>query len=246
MQQKGNPMRKSILGLTAVLLSSVITPAFAQEEEATSAFSVTGGAAVVSDYRFRGLSQTNEEATVQGWATVSHDSGFYAGFWGSGVGFANGSEIDALVGYSTEVTPGVTVDGGIVYYIYPGAAGDTDYFEPYLSLSGNIGPVTAKVGAAWVFGGQSAVADQDNIYLYTDVSAAIPSTPLTVKAHYGYSDGFVGAGGNYADYMVGVDAAVSNFTLGVSYVNTTGFASKVGKELSGADGALLFTLTAGF
>ena len=59
-------MRKQILKLAAISVAmsamSVSGAAFAQdaEEEAGSAFDVVGGVAVVSDYRFRGVSLTNK------------------------------------------------------------------------------------------------------------------------------------------------------------------------------------------
>jgi uncharacterized protein (TIGR02001 family) len=40
---------------------------------------------VVSDYRFRGISQTDKDFAVQGGLTVSHESGLYASVWGSSV-----------------------------------------------------------------------------------------------------------------------------------------------------------------
>ena len=244
-------MRNIILGVSALALAAVATPVLAQDE-ATDGFSVVGGAALVSDYRFRGLSQSGEEAAVQGYATIKHDSGLYAGFWGSSVNFSvdgitnQSSEVDAIVGYARDLG-GVTVDGGVTYYIYPGGTtASTDVFEPYLSVSGAIGPVTAKVGASYIFEGQNAAGDQDNIYLYTDLAAAIPSTPLTLKAHYGYSDGYIGAGGNYADYSVGATATWKALTFGASYVNTSGFANKAGREALGADGAVVFSVSADF
>lgn len=239
-------MRNIILGMSALALAAVATPAFAQDE-ASDGFSISGGAAIVSDYRFRGISQSNEEAAVQGWATVSHESGLYAGFWGSSVGFNNGSEIDAIVGYATEVSPGITVDGGVTYYIYPGGTtASTDVFEPYLSVSGDIGPVSAKVGAAYIFEGQNAAGDEDNIYLYADLAAAIPNTPVTLKGHYGYSDGYIGAGGNYADYSIGAEASWKALTFGVSYVNTVGYSAVGEKDLDGADGTVVFSVSASF
>lgn len=239
-------MRKIILGMSALALAAVATPALAQDES-SDGFSVSGGAAIVSDYRFRGISQTGEEAAIQGWATLSHESGFYAGFWGSNVSFASQtSEIDAIVGYSHDLG-GVTVDGGVTYYIYPGGTtAATDVFEPYLSVSGDIGPVSAKVGAAYIFDGQAAAGNNDNIYLYTDLSAAVPGTPLKVKGHYGYSDGYIGAGGNYADYSFGAEASWKALTFGVSYVNTTGYSAKGFKNSDGADGTVVFSVAASF
>jgi len=240
-----------ILGMSALALAAVATPAFAQDE-ASDGFSVTGGAAVVSDYRFRGISQSNEEAAVQGFATLSHDSGFYVGFWGSSIGFNNGTEIDAIAGYAMEVAPGIKVDGGVTYYLYPGGTtAPTDIIEPYLSVSGAVGPVTAKVGVAYAPSGQGSLADDDNVYLYTDLSAAIPNTPVSLTGHWGYMDGGAAkvagaAGGNYADYSVGAAATWKALTFGVSYVNTIGYGQKLAKEGIGADGAVLFSVTAGF
>jgi len=243
-------MRNIIVGMSALALAAVATPAFAQDE-ASDGFSVVGGAALVSDYRFRGVSQTGEEAAVQGYATVKHDSGLYAGFWGSNVNFAGSSEVDAVAGYAHDMG-GVTVDGGVTYYIFPGGStAPSDYFEPYLTVSGAIGPVTAKVGAAYIFEGQNAVGNNDNIYVYGDLSAAIPSTPLTLKAHYGYNDGIVGAGGNYADYSVGATATWKALTFGASYVNTIGYGNKAVKEALpthnfAADGTVVFSVSADF
>src|SRR3546814_17764222 len=66
---KGNEMRKSIIGLTALFLATAAVPAFAQDDN--SGITITGSAAVVSDYRFRGVSQTAEEAAIQGSIAVS-------------------------------------------------------------------------------------------------------------------------------------------------------------------------------
>src|SRR3546814_8148301 len=74
--------------------------------------------------------------------------------------------------------PGVTADVGLLYYFYPkdGNAA-TDFFEPYASLSGSLGPVNAKVGLAYAWEGQNALGNDDDIYVYTDLSTAVPGTP---------------------------------------------------------------------
>ena len=64
--------------------SAMSTPAFAQEEEAPSGpFSLSGGISVTSDYRFRGISLSNEKPAIQPTLTLSHKSGFYVGTWQS-------------------------------------------------------------------------------------------------------------------------------------------------------------------
>ncbi len=243
-------MRNIILGMSALALAAVATPAFA-DEAASDGFTVSGSVALVSDYRFRGVSQTGEEAAVQGSVTVSHESGFYAGFWGSNVNFTGGSEaeVDAIVGYATKLG-GVTVDGGVTYYIYPGASYTSDYFEPYLSISGDVGPANLKVGAAYAFEGQNALADNSIFYLYSDAKVAIPSTPLTVKGHLGYSKsdnfGLLVGDDDYIDYSIGAEASWKSLTFGVSYVNTDVTKAFGVKEGIGADGAVLFSVSAAF
>lgn len=229
-------------------LSALPATAQAQEEEESSSISITGGATVVSDYRFRGFSQSNEEAAIQGTFTISHESGLYVGTWGSSIGFNNGTEIDVYAGFTKELTPGLTGDIGVTAYLYPGV-NDTTVIEPYASLTGAIGPATVKGGVAWAPGGQNALGDDSGIYLYTDVGVAIPETPVKLKGHFGYakSDSFLGGlDGDVIDYSIGAEVTWKVLTLGVAYVNTD--APKFGgyKEAVGADGAVVFSLGAAF
>ena len=69
----------------------------------------------------------------------------------------------------------------------------------------------------------------DNLYLWGDASAGIPNTPITLKAHLGYSNGNSGLGpngttlaptGKYMDWMLGADVAVGPLVLGVAYTDT--------------------------
>lgn len=220
---------------TAALATAVATaaPAFAQDEPASD-ITITGSVALVSEYRLRGISQSDGDPTVQGAITVSHSSGFYVGTWASGLagyGSYGGSntEIDVIGGYTKSVGP-VTLDGGVVYYVYPGVHG-INYFEVYGSVAGKVGPVNAKLGTYWApkqdnLGGH-------NIWVYTDLGLPIEGTPFTLKAHGGYSDGNTAytQGGDVFDYAAGVDATYKNLTLNVSYVGTD-----IGKAESAAWG----------
>lgn len=219
------------------------TPAMAQEAEDTSGITISGSATVVSDYRFRGISQTDEDFAIQGGFTAAHESGFYVGTWGSSIDlYSSGSnaEIDVFGGYGGKINDLLAFDVGLLYYIYPGVDGNTDYFEPYASISGDIGPVSAKLGAAYVWKGQSAVGNNDNIYVYTDISTAIPGTPFTAKAHVGYSDGSLAGNSHYWDYSVGAEMSWKSLTFGVSYVDTD-----LG-NYRGVDSAVLFSVGTSF
>lgn len=226
-------MRTSIKGLIALALLSAATPALAQEStEAASAeadppsdFTVTGGATVVTDYRFRGVSFSNEDIAIQGTFNVNHSSGLYVGVWGSSLEDSpvfGHTEIDIYGGFTTEIASGTAIDVGLLYYYYPNgqdAFGNSDYFEPYASVKTTIGPVSAKLGAAYAFD-QSALTG-DNIYVYTDLGLAIPDTPVTAVAHLGWSDGSLAFGGSYWDWAIGADLALGGgLTAGVRYIDT--------------------------
>lgn len=227
--------------------SAISTPAFAQDEP-DDGITISGNATVVSDYRFRGFSQSNEEAAIQGGFGISHDSGLYVGTWGSSIGFANGTEIDVFGGYSTEVVSGLTADIGATLYLYPGTS-NSSVIEPYFSVKGTLGPASVKTGIAWAPGGQDSLGDASGVYIYTDAGIAIPSTPFTLNGHIGFSksDSFLGgADGEVIDYSVGVSASWKALTGSVAYVNTDAPKALGYKESVGADGAVLFTLGVSF
>ena len=222
-------MRFNLLGMSALALAAVSAPAFAQDAAApASDFTVTGGATLVSDYRFRGISQTDKRFAVQGTLTVSHSSGFYATVWGSSIDdyIANGSdqEIDLIAGYSKAFS-GITFDGGVLYYYYPGSGGiNSDFFEPYASLKTTYGPVTGKVGVAYA-PKQHAIAwnesRSDNLYLYGELSGAVG--PIALTSHLGYTKGksfMTGGLKNYLDWNIGASYTWNHLTFGVSYVDT--------------------------
>lgn len=241
-------MRKSILGLSAVLLATVATPAFAQDED-NSGITISGGAAVVTDYRFRGISQTDKDFAIQGTLSVSHESGLYATVWGSTVddyvaAFGD-TELDLIVGFKKSFG-GTTVDVGVLYYYYPGAEKfiseyPSDFFEPYVAVSHAFGPVTGKLTAAYA-PKQSALSvgagKEDNLYVAGDLSAAIPNTPLSVSAHLGHSFGpsYLTIGDEYTDWSVGATYTYKNLSFGVSYVDTDDsvYSPISGKNLSKA------------
>jgi uncharacterized protein (TIGR02001 family) len=234
-------MKKSLV-FVAALCSA--TPLFAQDAEPPKPVTVTGSVTLVNDYRFRGVSQSDEELAVQGGITATHESGFYVGAWGSnlaGWGTFGGSntELDLIGGYK-RTFGSATVDVGLTWYMYPGGADKTDFAEPYVKISGTAGPVTLLAGVAyapsqealgnWSNTAESRIGDkEDNLYLWGDASSAIPGTALTIKGHIGYSDGNPGLGpngtsvaptGTYVDYMVGADYVIAPVTLGISYVGT--------------------------
>jgi len=233
------------LGLSATFAALALSaaPALAQGDE-PSAVTISGGATLVSDYRFRGISQTDKRFAVQGTFTVAHESGFYATVWGSSIDdyVYNGSdqEIDLIAGYRTTVG-GTTVDAGGLYYYYPGSGGiNSDFAEPYVSVAHVIGPVTAKVTANYAFK-QRALSigsgKEDNLYLAGDLGLAVPQTPVSLSAHLGHSFGpsYLTIGDEYTDWSLGGTYVWKNLSFGLSYVDTDGdFITPSGRNASKA------------
>lgn len=235
-------MRISTITFGALMLAAA-TPAMAQDTAPPKPFSVTGGVTLVSDYRFRGLTQTNGDAAVQSGITVNSSTGLYVGVWTSTIdggddgstpaltGYGN-AEVDLFGGYTKTLSNGLGFDVGLLYYYYPG--GDkglnTDFFEPYGSVSYTIGPVSTKLGFNYSWGGQSGLdftsGSDDNIYVYGQAGVGIPGTPVTITGHLGYTSGSLGLvnldpnDDNYWDWSLNAEAVGGPIKVGVTYMDT--------------------------
>jgi uncharacterized protein (TIGR02001 family) len=194
---------------------------------------VSSTVTIVSDYDFRGFSQSGSDPALQVSLDYAADSGWYAGVWGSniddfldydGSGVAE-TEIDLYTGYSKSFDNGWGYDVGITYYTYSGAS-DLNYFEVY-----------GKVSYQWLTGSlywSDDFAGFDNAVLspgvksgsayYVALDASIPAGPLTVDLHAGLSGGdgieplFDGVEDSYTDYSIGVSYTANNFTTGLKWV----------------------------
>lgn len=124
-------------------------------------YTVTGNIGAVSDYRFRGISQSYRLPAVQAGFDVVHVSGFYVGNWNSSVSgnsYNNGAslETDLYGGYRFEPAKDVAVDVGVLYYLYPGAklnrapgiSSNNKYDNAELYAGVTSGPFNAKVSYA--------------------------------------------------------------------------------------------------
>ena len=202
-----------------------------------SPHSVSGNVGIFSNYIFRGVTQTSEEAALQGGFDYAHASGFYAGTWGSnvswitdsGLGYTGSSlELDLYGGYKGSFGKSdFGYDVGAIYYYYPGK-----------KLSGTISADTAEIYGAlswkWLSAKVNYAAtdyfgvDEGKGTYYIDLSAAYPIGNLSLLAHYGilHIAGSPGGASNddaygYSDYKVGASYALpQGFTVGAVYTDT--------------------------
>ncbi|MEP7099842.1 MAG: TorF family putative porin [Burkholderiales bacterium] len=154
--------------LACLLASSAAVDAFAQAASPAPAapaeapaYTLTGNVAVVSDYRFRGISQSYRLPAVQAGFDFTHSSGFYFGNWNSSVSgnsYNNGAslEMDLYGGYRFDLAKDVNADVGLLFYVYPGARlnqspgvpSDKKYDNAELYAGVTSGPFNAKLSYA--------------------------------------------------------------------------------------------------
>ena len=241
-------MRTSIKAIAAVVLLGAglsSAPAFAEDETAPPKdLTFSGYVQGVSDYRFRGYSLSGGDPAIQGTVNLNHSSGFYAGAWASSLdgngpilGFYGDVELDLYAGWTGPLSSGLTADVGVLRYVYPSndGQGPADFWEPYASLSTTLGPVGAKLGVSYA-PDQDALFDKDNLYIFTDLSAGIPNTPISLSGHLGYTDGILapklltlqsGTDDSGFDYSAGVTWAVTDkLSISATYVGVDGGAKE--------------------
>lgn len=220
---------KPILPLACALLLWSGSAAGQSPTDPPGDLTVSGGIAAVSDYRFRGISHSDRRPAVQGGVTVDHVSGVYGRVWASSIhDYVAGNapaEVDLSAGYRRSFG-GVTVDAGVLYYFYPDAgAAASDFVEPYGSVAYTLGPVTAKLTAAYA-PRQSALSfgrgRDDNLSVSGDVSGFVPGTPVTLSAHLGHNSGptRLGLADDYTDWSLAANYTMRGLTFGLAYVDT--------------------------
>ena len=205
--------------LTAALLAALSAPAFAQEaeEEESGPFSFNIG--IVSDYAFRGVSQTNEGPAIQGGMDYAHDSGFYAGVWASNVDFVDNdganTEVDFYLGWSTNFTETLTFDVSLLRYVYI----DQNAYE-YNELLVNLG-----VGdyLSFQLGYSNDVFNSDETGIYYQVAGTypLPWAELTLNGSLGHYDLDDALGDSYQDIAIGVSKPFGPMTVGLNWVNAS-------------------------
>ncbi len=115
---------------SVLVLSTLVsaTAAMAQAKAPEPDYTLSYNVGVVSDYRYRGISQTTLKPALQAGVDFAHKSGFYLGAFGSNVSWVkdfNGAtkgnyEIDLYGGFKGAITKDIGFDVGLITYQYPG------------------------------------------------------------------------------------------------------------------------------
>lgn len=133
---------------------------------------VSANIGVVSSYFFRGFSESDGAAAVQGGLDFEHESGFYLGTWASNVDFGDATsyELDLYLGFGSELENGLGYDVGYIYYAYPDAPGSSDFGEVYGELSYGL----FAAGLAYTVHDSNASAlETGDLYFYGSVDVPL-------------------------------------------------------------------------
>lgn len=215
-------MKTKILALAALATVTALPLAVHAEDAASTSFNV----GAVTDYRYRGISQTRVKPALQGGVDFSHPSGLYLGAWASTIkwvkdfGGDSNVEVDLYGGYKGEITKGLGYDVGVLAYVYPSnkLAPSANTTEIYGALT--YGPVTVKYSHSVTDTFGNADSKNSN---YLDVSASFEvADGWTLTPHLGHqriSGPFAGPG-SYTDYALTLSKDFKGIVPSLAIVGT--------------------------
>jgi uncharacterized protein (TIGR02001 family) len=211
---------------------SYAAPVWAQSDDTDppADFEISGNVALVSDYRFRGLSYSNNDPALQGGIDISHKSGFFIGTWASSLADNGGAnlELDLYGGYAGQAA-GIDYSVTFLGYVYPGVKG-SNYYELKGTAAKTLGPATLELTVAWVPDQQSFPGD--NVYVGAAASVGVPNTPVSLRAAVGRE---TGGYDNKWDWEAGASYTFGKLTAAVSYIDSNyGGVDEAGRAGRGA------------
>ena len=190
----------------------------------------------VSDYDFRGVSQSAKDPAFQASADYAFgDSGFSVGAWASNVDFGDDVdgdiELDLYANYVGEINDTFSWTAGLTYYMYPGSDDIGEYPEIYVGF--NAGNFSFKQWYA------DSLFDSDESGMYTEANYTHSfNDAWSLAFHAGYTWGdlydiledLTGDSFEVVDYAVQLNWSVNNFTIFGKFTGTdaSGFAESTG------------------
>lgn len=237
-----------IAGAIAAAMSMSGAVVAADAEPAAPASPVTFNVGLVTDYLFRGISQTHGKPAIQAGVDYLHSSGFYLGAWASSITWVKdylGSgrvEIDVYGGIKNSFAGGDwNYDVGFIAYNYPGKGSEI----PTILANPNTQEVYAAIGYKFVTAKYS-YATSSHFVGWFGGPALNQNTKgsgyLELNANYDMGDGWTLIGhvghqevkgsvstaalnsASYTDWKLGVskDVGFGTVTLAYSATNTSG------------------------
>ena len=246
-------MKKLILAIAAM------TSGFAYADAQVPDNQVTFNAAVTSDYRYRGISQTRLQPAVQvGTDYTNNPTGFYAGAWASTIkwikdaGGDSNIELDIYGGKRGNISDDLAYDVGVLTYVY--ASNDMGSVAGFANantteLYGQLGygPAYIKYSSSVtnLFG---FVDSKNSGYLDLGVNVTL-SEGLTLNLHAGHQTVKNNSAASYDDWKIGITKDFGVVVAAVAMIGTnadeSAYASPANGKFLGKN-ALVATLSKTF
>ncbi len=240
-------MKKSNL-LNSLILAALTVPGVAMAADVEtaehkegkhvipeSAHTVTANVGFVSNYLYRGISQTGAKPAIQGGFDYAHTSGLYAGAWGSNVSWVPASsaslELDTYFGFKNSLAGDLSYDVGFLRYNYPGVYASTTTKADTNEIYGAISWKWATAKYSYSLGDTFGVPDASGTsYMELNVSYAMADSGITLGAHYGkqtykgssakYNTAIAAGTPTYSDYKLSASKDISGYVVGLAYSST--------------------------
>lgn len=234
---------KKLMG-AAMLAGATIAGAGAANADVSATVTFT------TDYVFRGISQTDGGAAIQGSFDWSQDI-FYAGVWGSNVNFGAAGptdlasmELDGYVGITPTTGP-VSWDIGFVGYFYPNgddslAGGEMDYYEGIVQATMDL---TEHFGVGATFGYTPDYFGETGNGTYWELNGTYTIDDATsITAAYGVEDVDF-ASDSYSTWNIGFNHTMHGFNVGLMYTDTEdAFDNGYVLDPTNADGRVILSI----
>lgn len=243
----------------ASALAAMFVGTFAHAEDIKPDNEVSFNAAVTSDYRYRGISQTRLQPAVQGGADyINNPTGFYAGTWLSSIkwtkdaGGGGDVEWDIYAGKRGEIIKDVSYDVGVLTYVYPsnGLSGVPGFVSANTTeLYGQLGYGPAYIKYSHAVTNLFGFVDSKNSG-YVDIGANIDmGNGFTANLHAGHQDVKHVSASSYTDWKLGVTKDFGVVTGALTVIGTdaseSAYASPANGKFLGKT-ALLLTVSKTF
>ena len=222
-------MRAALLFGSAFAALALVGPVTAQD----ASVSFTPTAALVSNYTFRGISQSQNDPAIQAGINMAAPSGIYAGIWGSSINFgesptlvaaADGghTELDLLAGIRPALGP-LALDLGAVWYTYPGSDSDLEYTFLEFALGASHAFPNFSLGAKVAYSPDFFLGSGTAVYFGGNLGVPIPNTTLALTGtvgKQGIDDNAAFGTPDYMDWSAGATVGWMGLVLGATAVGT--------------------------
>jgi len=260
-------MKNKLLALSAISAACLMTMSTAMAEDAPAAAAaepgpITANVTLASEYRYRGIAQTNSLPAVQGGFDYAHESGFYVGNWNSTISwigdtYAGASapiEMDLYAGFKKEVSEGLTLDGGVLQYYYPTSnlkipttASNPNTTELYVAATYSFATLKYSYSLTDLFG---QIGSKGSSYVDLALNYDTGVEGIILNGHVGYQNvtGTANANSSYTDWKLGLTKDLGNgMNVAVAYIGTNAngsvafYQSPTGQNLGRGTGFISFT-----